>query len=605
MYGFRLLLLLTTLLLVAASPDVAAGVGVYFVGADAACPFSNIQDAIDAAAAHPGPDFVWLAMNASFTGQHVVITDAERVVIEGGFVDCTDNDIDTALTTVSGAGNDGGAVFEVHGTSASDIYFKNVFITGAQRNGDASGGGIDFYGAGRLTLEQSSVALNAAGYGGGINVNGSEGHAEVDLVHDVLILNNTAATSGGGIRIEGDTRLFALAPQTLIGFNHAPGGYGGGIEVLGSAQADIGSPGYNGGAVIQFNDALYGGGIAALATTSSTYLRLFTIDPQNPVQVVDNSASTTGGGIYLKPLVPVGGAVLCASDFRINGNIAQEGTAIYADNESQYGSDVRLNHMDDVVCMQPDAVSAYGAVPCAPGVECNEINSNIAEDDSGQPTAGSTILMQTAGVFNADRFSMRNNVGDHAVRTVGGGEVDDLLLASDCLLADNVMGHELLDAGPPDGQSTLTLARCTVTHNQLASDFVLRSAGSVTEIADDIIDQPGKSTLNYQGPAGGLNAAYVMTNDAGTLAGGTDIVDGAPIFVDAANGDYHLSRDSLGIDFAPAKAGLDLDGNPRSVDLIDIPNRSGPLDLGAYEIQTQVASCATADTIYCDGFDGQ
>jgi hypothetical protein len=41
-----------------------------------------------------------------------------------------------------------------------------------------------------------------------------------------------------------------LANSTLIGYNHAPNGSGGGIEVVGPARADIGSSGYNGSAVI-------------------------------------------------------------------------------------------------------------------------------------------------------------------------------------------------------------------------------------------------------------------------------------------------------------------------------------------------------------------
>src|SRR5262249_9537728 len=48
---------------------------------------------------------------------------------------------------------------------------------------------------------------------------------------------------------------------------------------------------------------------------------------------------------------------------------------------------------------------------------------------------------------------------------------------------------------------------------------------------------------------------------------------------------------------------LDLDGNARNVDLPDVPNRYGPMDLGAYEVQTDDA-CANPDTVFCDGFDG-
>jgi hypothetical protein len=64
-------------------------------------------------------------------------------------------------------------------------------------------------------------------------------------------------------------------------------------------------------------------------------------------------------------------------------------------------------------------------------------------------------------------------------------------------------------------------------------------------------------------------------------------------------------RTSLGVDFAPSGTGSDLDRRPRTVDLIDIPNAFGPMDLGAYEIQNQIVACAVGDTIFCDGFDSQ
>jgi hypothetical protein len=96
----------------------------------------------------------------------------------------------------------------------------------------------------------------------------------------------------------------------------------------------------------------------------------------------------------------------------------------------------------------------------------------------------------------------------------------------------------------------------------------------------------------------------VLTNDTIPLTGYDGIVDGVPAFVDAANGDYHLERSSPGVDMAPAADGVDRDGNPRTLDLFDVPDQWGPLDVGAYEIQTQASGpCSAPDTIYCNGFD--
>jgi predicted outer membrane repeat protein len=577
---------------------------VYKVGGDADCPYSTIQDAVDAAAANPGTDYVWIAMNAIYTGQQVTITDQD-VIVEGGFTDCDDIDVDTAVTTVSGAGNAGGAVFTVRGTS--NVYFGNLSITGASRDGDASGGGIDFDGVGSLILQQTAVTNNSAGYGAGMNVKGDGGHVDVTLAHDTLFLTNTAGTSGGGIRVEGDARLFALQPNTLIGFNHAPNGYGGGIEVLGPAQADIGSPGYNTGAVIQFNDAQYGGGIAALAPdeNQNVLVRLFTMDAANPVQIANNSASATGGGIYLKPIMTTtlghGSSTLCASEFRIDDNVAQEGSAIYADEDSfvgQYwGSDVLLNRavIAGDTCSEPEPIGNLGAVSCADGISCNTFDANVTADASANPTDGAAVLMQTNGYFEGTRFRATRNAGAHVLRELGDGS-GAIATMSDCLLAGNVLTQEVLTV--TDGSlAALTVTSCTIADNQIGAPYVML-VGDFTELSNSIVAQPDRATIDAPGDAPAVS--YVLSNDTSTLGSGPGVIEGTPTFVDAANADYHLVDVSAGVDFAPAADDLDLDGHPRTVDLNCVANGAGALDLGAYE--TQVCG-PRVDEIFDAGFE--
>jgi len=75
-------------------------------------------------------------------------------------------------------------------------------------------------------------------------------------------------------------------------------------------------------------------------------------------------------------------------------------------------------------------------------------------------------------------------------------------------------------------------------------------------------------------------------------------------FVDAANGDYRLlysrtggvTTKSLGLDFAPAIAGNDLDvrSAPHDQDLPGVADTYGPRDLGAIEMQSY------ADRIFVD-----
>src|SRR5262249_29557656 len=156
---------------------------------DGACTHATIQAAIDAAAANPGEDYVWIAKNQPYTGQRIVVADQD-VDIEGGFADCSDVDPETELTTISGANNFGGAVFAFRGTS--HVLLSNVLLRDANRGGDGDGGGIDFAGAGALQLVRTTVSLNAADYGAGINFRGTGGEAVLRLSADTLILNNTA-----------------------------------------------------------------------------------------------------------------------------------------------------------------------------------------------------------------------------------------------------------------------------------------------------------------------------------------------------------------------------------------------------------------------------
>ena len=224
---------------IASAAPSASAFNVYTVGGDAACPYAFIQDAIDAAAANPGEDYVFIASNGAYEDQHVVVTDQD-VDIVGGFPDCTQlGDPGSAVTSISGTS--GHSVFEIEGNS--HVYMVNLDISGAVMDESHSGGGIYFGGFGALELANTAVFNNQAGYGGGIDMSPSGGHADLRLDSETLIIENTALVSGGGIRIEGDTRLYVLQPQTHIKLNHALNGYGGGIEVLTPAHADIGSPG--------------------------------------------------------------------------------------------------------------------------------------------------------------------------------------------------------------------------------------------------------------------------------------------------------------------------------------------------------------------------
>jgi len=581
---------------------------IFRAGADPACGYTTIQAAVDAAAASPDEDYVWIASNQSYSGQHVTVHDQD-VDIVGGFTDCSDNNPESALTTVSGAGNGKRAVFSITGTGR--VTMSNLWIRDGDRSGntalggDGSGGGIDFDGGGSLQLTRTTVSLNNADYGAGINFHGSGG-AELRISHDALILSNHADISGGGIRVEGGARLYVLEPQTLIGFNTTDG-KGGGIEVLAPARADIGSPGYNGGAVLQFNQADYGGGMAVNTNNDNdVYVRLFSTDAHNPVQIANNTAYRTGGGIWMNPYAATPGgyreANLCAQDFRIDNNIAQEGAAIYGDVDTDFlgesmPSRVVFNRSAvwNLVCLDPEPVESLGAVPCAADVPCNELAYNVAEDPEG--SNGSIILMQTNGDFSGIRFRMHHNTAMHLIRSVSDDFGNDIEM-SRCLFTDNQLGGSAILQAPDDG--SVLVDECTFARNTFASGGAVEVHGSTpTTIRRSIFDQPGIPVL-FDTSMNHVSANLVMSSDLASLPPASDDLQATPSFVNPDGGDYHLQRNSPGIDFASDSGHfIDLDANPRTVNL-PRPNAHGAQDVGALETQF---SCHISDSVFCDSFD--
>jgi hypothetical protein len=589
---------------------------------DPACTQNDIQSAIDAATCIYGTR-IFITREHTYTTQGLSISNKnvtlvgrgdgakcgpDQIVICDPMIGCAPPPT-APLVTLSG--KSGSPVIAIVGTSK--VYLQYLDIRNGSNAGN-SGGGVYYQGSGSLTLDTSWVRFNQANQGGGVYFDGTGGTAApLNVLAHSEIFSNSVDDSGGGILVAGNAVLNILQPQTLIELNEAPNGDGGGIAVFGPAQANIGSTGVKGSngyiGVVSNNTAAYGGGIALISGSNDgdyPFMQLFTTDALRPVEITSNTASHTGGGIYLKgyysalPTV-ANYARLCAWDFRIADNIAQEGAAIYGDVDSGLvgvGSFVELGGC--YLSGQP-LPNAPDAVACANSALCNTIEDNAAAD----PTQGSAILVQDAGLLNANRFSMRNNNVAHAIRIVGDGTP---VFLSDCLLAGNTSAQELIYL---TGSATpLTIEACTFANNTIGAAHVIHTESDFS-INDSIIAEPGTFALDYAGDPANFAVHYVVSNDITTLGGAAPgVIQGTPTFVDLAGGDYHLRPGQyLGIDLAPIPSGfdrtqgVDLDGKPRNTDLPTVVNAYGPRDLGAYELQNLFAECGTTDSLFCNGFD--
>lgn len=599
-------IIFTTALFCSLKPSLANAFAIYTVGADSACGFADVQAAVNAAGANPGIDYVWIANNKTYSNEQVSVQNQD-VIIEGGFTSCSDFTIGANDSTTLRGATGGGPIFSIGGTS--NVTINNLVLTGAKRDSGDEGGAIFFTGSGSLSLSNSSLTLNHAGYGAAIDMSPT-GSAILTLGSNVNIILNTADTSGGGIRIEGDTHLIAVSDQTDIGFNTATSGYGGGVEIIGPAYADIGSPGYGFGAggVINNNTAAYGGGIALFANqgqSNDAIIRIFTTNAERPVNIQDNAATIEGGAVYAKPFQGSGSssyAQFCANNFRLDGNVAPEGAAIYLDSDSSVlggdgGSNAELNispdnpESDDVCVKHKE--SDFGSVLCAADAPCNELSGNKAQDSTGNP-AGSLIFATSFSFALIQQISIRNNSAAHAIAGNGNGDAAQVFL-SESLIANNSFLQELVFLEDASG----FFYNCTIANNVSVASHVFNLNSSFLDLHDVIISQAGQLALAQTG-SNGLTIDNVLSNDITTLPASATTISQDPMFVDPANGNYHLSaylqngglHASRAIDFAATIKNsqteigddpFDLDGIEFGQDVPLVPDFHGTRDLGAYE----------------------
>jgi hypothetical protein len=238
-----------------------------------------------------------------------------------------------------------------------------------------------------------------------------------------------------------------------------------------------------------------------------------------------------------------------------------------------------------------------GGLACAESASCNSISGNRAVDANANPTAGSVILIQDVADFYATRFRMANNLADHVVHHLGAHGSD--MYMSNCLINNNTLAKAAVVRVENTSESTpAAIKGCTIVNNVIAgnqpntnvvdvSGDGYSAGGNIVSLFGNIIAQPSVNTNTVRVTGGTVDATFNLAREVSTLGSGVGNFPGFATFVNAAARNYRLLPGSLGVDYAPAVAGLDLAGNPRDIDLEGASNLYGSRDLGAFELGCQ------------------
>jgi len=196
---------------------------------------------------------------------------------------------------------------------------------------------------------------------------------------------------------------------------------------------------------------------------------------------------------------------------------------------------------------------------------------------------------------------MRGNRGGHLFQGFRISSENGPHVFTNALMAENAVTDDLIRT---DESSYLQLFNCTIANNAIAGAHVITAADSFA-MRRSIIWQPSNAILSPSG----LGLIYEnIASETTTLGSDPSVVAVAdPLFAAPQTGDYSLAQTSPAVDFATADgvSALDILGNPRNVDL-PVQNLLGPIDLGAFELQTFTPppppTCVVGDTIFCNGF---
>ncbi|MGJ8663242.1 MAG: hypothetical protein ACSHWU_06310, partial [Marinicella sp.] len=583
--------LLTAMLLVALAPAKAGGdillVGDGDVGT---CAFIDIQDAIDAA--NPGDEIrVTREINGvNFTYFENLSIDKD-LVLKGGYSNCSlaelDSRIDESRTIIDGS--ESGNVIKIDADELL-VEISGFTLTGGVDQGGAinraNGGGISIVGDGNeIVFEHMTLINNHGRLGGGIYLSGN---ANVMNLSDNLITNNSA-TSGGGVYCESteiDNTInnfnLTLTNNQALG-DVETSGHGGGFYLSGCNFLNLFQSGLPGLFLIANNQANNsGGGIYAVDITLGQIYGTLSSNIAN----ADSDEFGNGGGIFALNINQLYISYAYLLENQVNGGY---GGAIYAKNvdlaivrdrietcQLNYSTCLTFqgNLATPLPSPLPQTLTFGGAIYLNNSTLLSSIDDSSFQDHfigtfiDNRADIGSALMMEYGSKFsfqntyfiangeNNDAFSAYHNLSTVSLNR---GENSQLMVTFSTLVNNQV--NDVFNLNPANSLVLLN----SIIHEETTSNDVIHNNLSLIQTGCNVLHESDSVIIPP------LQDNTIVTDDPG--------------FVDAENGNFHLSRNSSAIDMCNAIGlGLvypDQNNDERPIDIKDNDNGFGAFDAGA------------------------
>jgi len=539
--------------------------------------------------------------NGNFT---YASTEAYSLTVVGGYTeDCASRTIDPANTILDGGGTD--TVLVLVSQSAANFSIEGITLQSGNASTVDSGGGLYVKTGGNVTLTNNTFTGNtASSQGGGLYVywvySASDTRGIITLNNNTLT-ENTAGTGGGA---------YVSGANTTLTNNTFTGNTGSGAYVSGRDNCTLTTNTFAGNTTIYSGGGVYVSSMATLRNNTFTdniaginagaaFIRQQRFTPGSTLDnniFIGNTASNSGGGIYVEGYSGFGGsAILTGNTFTDNTATNGNGGGVcgggpltnntFTGNTANNGSGGGTSGGTLTNNTFTDNTAKYGGgTSSGDTLTNNTFTGNTATENGGGSSSGGTLTNNTFtdntakyGGGTSGGNTLINNIftGNTATENGGGVYIDTY---KDTTLTNNTLSDNVAET--QGGGFWLTLNKYDFT-GSIYNNIIWNNTAS--DGADLYIDNTGDNpffpvTVNlfnndFDQSTSGTYIAEPFTIDT------TNLNNTDPLFV--GSGDYHLTASSpcinTGDNNAPDLPDTDKDGNPRIM--------GGTVDMGAYEYQ--------------------